>query len=157
MTKRRRRKLRQSRPPSRRWPPLQTIAKTSWTSSRPSQSSLHDSSRPHSPFVRTSTRVWFRCWIDINLPTPPKPAPQDHMGLTGVLTNVATRFHTAGALCPVVAAQREAEKETKRLDCLPPTAQRVILATSTTNGTSIPTLPPLTIHFFLKARNVTAL
>ena len=59
------------------------------------------------------TRVWFRCWTDVNLPMPPKPAPQDHMGLTALLTNVETRFHTAEALCPVVDAQREAEKRQK--------------------------------------------
>ena len=79
------------------------------------------------------------------------------MGLTGVLTNVATQLHTAKALCPDVAAHSEAEKETKGWDRLPPTAQRVILAASATTGTSIPTLPPPTIHHFLKARNATSL
>ena len=57
--------------------------------------------------------VWFRRWTDNNLPTTPNPAPQYHMGLTGVLTDVATRLHTAEALCPIVAAQSEAEKDTK--------------------------------------------
>ena len=75
----------------------------------------------------------------------------------GVLTDVATRLRTAEALRPVVAAKREAEKETKGWDRLPPTYQRVILAASATTGTSIPTSPPLTIHRFLNARNVTAL
>ena len=32
------------------------------------------------------------------LPTSPKPEPQDHMGLTGVLINVVTRLHTVEAL-----------------------------------------------------------
>ena len=54
-------------------------------------------------------RIWFRRWTDINLPTPPKPDLQYHMGLVGVLTNVATRLHTAEALRPVAAAQREAK------------------------------------------------
>ena len=102
-------------------------------------------------------RIWFRRWTDAKLPTPPKPAPQDHMGLTGVLTDVATRFHTAEVLRPVVAAQREAEKDTKGWDCLPPTSKRVILVTSASNGTSIPNSPPPTIHYFLKVRDETAL
>ena len=79
------------------------------------------------------------------------------MGITGVLTNVTTRLHTIEALRPVVAAQREAEKETKGWYRLPPTAKRVILAARATNRTSIPTSPPPTIHRFLHARNVTAL
>ena len=102
-------------------------------------------------------RVWFQRWTDVNIPNPPKSAPQDHLGLTGVLTNVANRLHTVEALRPVVATQREAEKETKGWDRLPPTAQRVILAASATTGTSIPTSPPPTIHRFLNVRNATAL
>ena len=54
------------------------------------------------------TRVWFQLWTDVNLPTPPNPAPQDHLGITGVLTDVATWLHTAEALHPIVSAQREA-------------------------------------------------
>ena len=80
----------------------------SWPSYRLFPSNLHESSQLHSPFVRTSARIWFQRWTDVNLPTPPKPAPQDHLGLTGVLTNVATQLHTTEALRPVVAAQREA-------------------------------------------------
>ena len=102
-------------------------------------------------------RVCFQCWTDVNLPTPPKPATQDHLGLTGVLTNVATRLLTAEDLLPVVSAQCKAEKETKGWDRLPPTAQYVILAESATTRTSIPTSPPPTIHRFLNARNKTAL
>ena len=68
------------------------------------------------------------------------------MGLTSVLTNVATWLHTAEALCPIFATQHEAEKETKGWDRLPPMAQRVILTASATTGTSIPTSPPPTIH-----------
>ena len=58
--------------------------------------------------LRTDKRahVWFQRWTDVNLPTPPKPDPQDHLGITGVLTNVVTRLHTAEALSPFVAAQR---------------------------------------------------
>ena len=91
------------------------------------------------------------------MPKPPTLAPQDHMGLTDVLVDVANRLHTAEAIRPVVAAQSEMDKETKGWDRLPPTAQRVILAASATTGTSIPTSPPPTIHRFLNARNVTAL
>ena len=100
--------------------------------------------------------VWFQRWTDVNLSKPPKPAPQDYLGLTGVLTKMATRLHTAEALRPVVTAQREAEKETKGWDRLPSTAQRVILASRATTGTSILTSPPPTIHRFLNARNVTS-
>ena len=93
----------------------------------------------------------------MNLPKRPTPAPQDHLGHTDVLTDVATHMHTAEALRPVVADQREMEKETKGRDRLLPTAQRVILAASATTGTSIPTLPPSTIYRFLNASNATAL
>ena len=55
-------------------------------------------------------RVWLRCCTDINFPTTPKTAPQDHMGLTGVLTDVSTRLHTTEALLPIVAAHYEVEK-----------------------------------------------
>ena len=103
------------------------------------------------------THVWFQHCKDINLPTPPKLPPQDHLGLTGVLTDVVTRLHTAEALRPVVAAQSEAKTETKGWDHLPPTAQRIILAASATTETSIPTTPPPTIQRFLNARNATAL
>ena len=102
-------------------------------------------------------RVWYQRRTDVNLPKPPTPALQDHLGLMGVLTDMVTRLHTDKALRPVVASQREAEKETKGWDRLPPTAQRVILAASSTTGTSIPTSPPPTIHRFLNARNATAL
>ena len=79
------------------------------------------------------------------------------MGLMGVLTDVTTRLHTVEALRPVFSAQREAEKETKGWDRLPPTAQRVILAASATKRTSIPTSRTPTIYRFLNARNATAL
>ena len=42
------------RPLSRRWPPLQTIVTTSWSSSRTLPSNILKSSWPHSPFTRTS-------------------------------------------------------------------------------------------------------
>ena len=93
----------------------------------------------------------------MNLSKPPTPAPQDHLGLTNVLIDIATRLHTAEALRPVVAAQSKIEKGTKGWDHLPPTSQRVILAASATTGTSIATSPPPTIHRFLNVRNVTAL
>ena len=54
------------------------------------------------------TRVWFQSWAEVDLPTPPKPAPQDHTGLTVVLNGMGTRLHTAEALRPVVAAQSNA-------------------------------------------------
>ena len=93
----------------------------------------------------------------MHLTKPPTPAPIDHMGLTDVLTDVVTRLHTVEALCPVAAAQREMDKETKGWDRLPPTAQRVILAASATTGTFIPTSLPPIIHRFLNVRNATGL
>ena len=101
--------------------------------------------------------IWFQRWTDVNLPTPPKPAPQDHLGLTGVLTNVATRLHTAEALRAVVADQGKAKNKIKGWDRLPLMSQRVILMASATTGTSILTLPPPTIHLFLNERTATAL
>ena len=83
------------------------------------------------------TQIWLPCWTDVNLPTPPKPATQYHMGLMGVLTNVVTRLHTSEALRPAVSAQREAENGTKGWDRLPPTSQCVILTASATTRTSI--------------------
>ena len=70
---------------------------------------------------------------------------------------MATRLYTAEAIRPAVATQREAEKDTKGWDRIPPTAQRVILSADATTGTFIPTSSPPTIHRFLNARNVTAL
>ena len=112
---------------------------------------------PLSLLADKHARIWSQQWTDVNLPKPPTLSPQDHLGLTGVRTNVATRLHTAEALRPVVAAQPKAEKETKGWDCLPPKAQRVILVASATTGTSISTSLPPTIHCFLNAINVTAL
>ena len=79
------------------------------------------------------------------------------MGLTDVLTNVATWLHTAEALRPVVVSLRDAKKDTKGWDRPPPMAHRVILAASATTGTSISTSPPPTIHRFPNARNATSL
>ena len=88
---------------------------------------------------------------------PPKPFPRDHTGLTGILSDVVARLKTAEALRPVIAVQCEAEKSTKGLECLLPTDQRVILASSATNRTSISTSPHPTLHRFLNTRNATAL
>ena len=55
-------------------------------------------------------RIWFQRWADVNLSMMPKPSPQDHLGIMGVLTDVATRLHTAEAIRPVVATQRESGK-----------------------------------------------
>ena len=102
-------------------------------------------------------RVWFRRWYETNLPTPTKNDPQDHMDLTGLLSTLATSFHTTKALCPDISAQREAGKETKGWYRLLSIAQQVILEASATNRTSIPTLPPPTLHFFLNTHNAKAL
>ena len=102
-------------------------------------------------------RVWFRRWEETNLTTSPKPVPQDHTGLTVVLIDVANSLQTAEALHLIAATHHEEEKETKGWYCIPPTAQCVILAASVTNGTSIMTLPPPTLHCFLNGSNVTAL
>ena len=51
--------------------------------------------------------------------------------------------------------QREMDKETKGWDRLTPTSQRIILATSPTSRTSIPTSPPPIFHRFINTRNAT--
>ena len=53
-------------------------------------------------------RIWFQRLADVNISVMPKPSPQDHLGIMGVLNDVATRLHTAEAIRPVVATQREA-------------------------------------------------
>ena len=63
----------------------------------------------------------------MNLSKPPTPAPQDHLGLTDFLADVATRLHTAEALRPIIAAQREMDKETKEWERLSPTAIAFLL------------------------------
>ena len=84
--------------------------------------------------------------------TPPhKAAPQDHSGLTGVLSEVATRLQNAESLLHVVAAQRKADRETRGWYRLLQTAQWLILAASTSDGLTIPSAPPPSIHRFLNA------
>ena len=95
---------------------------------------------PLSLRVDKHVRDWFLRWTDTNLPLPPKTTPQDHICLTGVLNNMATMLHTAEALRLVVAAQSKAEKETEGWYCLPPMAQRVILAAA------LPTEPTFRYH-----------
>ena len=60
-----------------------------------------------------------------------KNVPQDHSGLTGVLSEVVMQFQNAEALRPVVAAQRDAGRETRNQDRFPTTSQQVILSAST--------------------------
>ena len=73
--------------------------------------------------VYKCAHVWFRRWSENNLPAPSKTEPQNHTGIMVVLINVATRLQNAEALRSLVAAQREAEKDTKGWDRLLPTAQ----------------------------------
>ena len=85
-------------------------------------------------------KIWFRQWVDSILKhkaPPNKAAPQDHSGLTGVLSEVATRLQNEKSPHPVVPEQREADRETRGWDCLPPTAQQVILEASASNGITI--------------------
>ena len=119
----------------------------------PSRLSHHKSPRRHSFFEQTSVHASGS--VDGRTPTSPRCPSWPHN--TTWDSRASTRLKTAEALQTVVAAQRKAEKETKGWDHLPPTAQRVILAVNATKGTSIPTLPPPTIHHFLNARNVMAL
>ena len=119
--------------------------------------SPHFTAKPLPLLTDKCAHAWFCCWTDTSISTLPKLSSQDHMDLTGILTDVATSLKTVEALRPVVSAQSEAKKETKGWDRLPPTAQRIILVARSTNGTSIPTSPPPTIHRFLNASNVTSL
>ena len=52
---------------------------------------------PLSLCVDKRERVWFQRWTDVNLTKPPTPSPQEHLGLTDVLTDVATRLHSVVA------------------------------------------------------------
>ena len=70
---------------------------------------------------KRSTR-WFRQWLDSNLEhhrTPHKTVLQDHSGLKGVLSEVATRLQNVGDLRPVVASQCNTDMETSGWDRLP--------------------------------------
>ena len=61
------------------------------------------------------------------------------MGITLVLSDITTMLKNTEALHPVVSEHREAEKETKGWDRIPPTAQQVVLEERVANGTLIPT------------------
>ena len=103
---------------------------------------------------------WFRQWADINLKfqvPPNKAASQDHSVLTGVFSEVATYMQNKEALCPVAAAQHEADREMHGWDHLPPTSRRVILTPSAADGLTILSAPPPSIHCFLNTRNATEL
>ena len=80
-------------------------------------------------------------------------APQDHSGLTGFLSEVATLLNNVEALRPVVTTKRDTDRKTCSWDRLPPTAQRLILAASAVNGIIIPSEPSPFLHFLLNARN----
>ena len=102
----------------------------------------------------------FRQWRDSKLKLqalPNKAAPQDHSGLTGFLIEVATHLQNAKSLCPVIAAQREADREKRGWYRLLSTSQRVILSASTANRLTILSAPPPSIHRFLNVRNSIAL
>ena len=103
---------------------------------------------------------WFRQWADINLKfqvPPNKAASQDHSVLTVVFSEVATYMQNKEALCPVAAAQHEADREMHGWDHLPPTSRRVILTPSAADGLTILSAPPPSIHCFLNTRNATEL
>ena len=103
---------------------------------------------------------WLRQWADINLKRKElqdKAVPQDHSIIMGDLSEVSMQLWNAEALHPVVAAQREEDRETRSWYRLPPTSQRVILAVGAADGITITLAPPLSIHYFLNAHNTTAL
>ena len=94
----------------------------------------------------------FRQWADRNLEhqaPPNKAAPQDQSGLTGVLSEVATRLQNIEALRPIVAEQRKADRETCSWYHLLPKSQRIIFASSTADRVTILSAPPPSIHRFL--------
>ena len=68
---------------------------------------------------------------------PKKNAPQDHSSINGVLSEVTVCFKNAEYLCPIVAAQREVDREMCIRERLPPTVQRVIITTSAAEGLTI--------------------
>ena len=118
----------------------------------PSPLSLHADKR---------ARYWFRLWYSQHiapLRISPTSAPQDHLGITGVLINVTMRLQNS--LDPplyFISVHHNINKETKGLDCLPPKDQRVILVTITSDSIQILLDLPLSIHRFLNARNIPAI
>ena len=113
---------------------------------------------PLSLHAEKRARIWSQQWTDVNLTKPPTPAPRDHLGLTGVLTNAATWLHTSEALRLVVSAQRKAEKKRQRCG----TASHQQLSASSWRRALPPEPPfrpcrPPNIHRFLNARNATSL
>ena len=86
-----------------------------------------------------------------------KTAPQDNSGLTGLLSEVATRLQNVEALRPVITSQRNAYMVTRGWDRLPPTSERLIFAVDVVDGLTIPLVPHTSIHHFLNERNATSL
>ena len=102
---------------------------------------------------------WFSQWVGNN-PShkiPHNTAPQYHYRLTRVLSEVATRFQNKESLRPVVAAQRNADREMRGWGRLPPTSQWLIPTASAADGLIISSAPPLSIYLFLDACNATTL
>ena len=57
--------------------------------------SLQFTAAPLSLCVDKRVCIWFCRWSETNLPTPSKLVPQEHMGITGLMTDVETRLQTA--------------------------------------------------------------
>ena len=103
---------------------------------------------------------WFLQWADCHIKqtfTHNNNAPQDHSGLTRVLSEAATHLQNSEYLRPVVAALRKAYREMRGWYQLPPEAQQVIPTESTVDGLTITLAPLSSINQFLNTRNATSL
>ena len=96
--------------PLRHWPLLSGLRKILFFLQAIAVKSPRFISTPLSVCVEKHAHVWFRRWFGENLPAPVNTAPQDHMGITGFLRNIATRLQNTESLRPVVSAHREAGK-----------------------------------------------
>ena len=63
------------------------------------------------------------------------------------------RLKNTEYLYPVVADQRKVDRETCRLESLPPTSQREILSERAVDRFTIPSEPPPSLYRFLNACN----
>ena len=94
--------------------------------------------------VDNPAREWFRqcSYHNIALLTPPHTVPpQDHLGITGVQSNVVTQLQNLESLHPAVTVHHEVDQETEGWDHITPMSQCIILEAITLDGINTPTAP----------------
>ena len=69
---------------------------------------------PHpSLHVDKHVRDWYRHWLVHHTPPPFTAMSQDHLGITGVVSDFTTRLQNAESLLPVAVAHHKADRETR--------------------------------------------